>query len=127
MTTDRVHPLRLWIVLLFAATGFACHPPLTDDQVVGESGYVLFNAIGEYRDTRGDLEPLLERAAERLGTSAFTVTRGQHGCVVKGAGERPVAVPSFTPRIVDRVGAGDALFAITSMAAKLGAPTGRMR
>jgi len=75
----------------------------------------------EFRDTRGDLSPMMESVAERLGTRAFVVTRGQNGCLVRARDGAVLRVPSFTPRIIDRVGAGDALFAITSMAAKLGA------
>ena len=75
----------------------------------------------EFRDTRGELSPMMETVAERLGTRAFIVTRGQNGCLVRAGDGAVLRVPSFTPRIIDRVGAGDALFAITSMAARLGA------
>lgn len=75
----------------------------------------------EFRDMRGALEPMMESVASRLGTRAFVVTRGQNGCLVRAREGAPVRVPSFTPRIIDRVGAGDALFAITSLAARLDA------
>jgi bifunctional ADP-heptose synthase (sugar kinase/adenylyltransferase) len=76
----------------------------------------------EYRDMRGMLAPMMKTTAERLGARALTVTRGQKGCLVRGSDGDVVEIPSFTPRIIDRVGAGDALFAITSMAACLDAP-----
>ncbi|MFT5285778.1 MAG: bifunctional ADP-heptose synthase (sugar kinase/adenylyltransferase) [Planctomycetota bacterium] len=76
----------------------------------------------EFRDPRGDLSPMLESVSERLRTRAFVVTRGQNGCIVRAGDGSTFRVPSFTPRIVDRVGAGDALFAISSLAARLETP-----
>jgi bifunctional ADP-heptose synthase (sugar kinase/adenylyltransferase) len=76
----------------------------------------------ERRNPRGEVIEMITALAERMGTGNFMVTRGQKGCLVHQRGGRLVRVPSFTPKVVDRVGAGDALFSITSLAARLDAP-----
>ncbi len=68
---------------------------------------------------------LLDEFALRYPGSAFTITRGHNGSMTRLAGPEgsAVEVPSFSSRIVDRVGAGDAYFAITSLlAARRAAP-----
>ena len=50
------------------------------------------------------------------------ITRGQQGCVCYSKGEGFCEIPSFTNRIVDRIGAGDALLAVTSLCAAQAAP-----
>lgn len=73
----------------------------------------------EHRDMRGEVTEMITALAERMNTRNFMVTRGQKGCVIHERGGRLVPVPSFTPKIVDRVGAGDALFSVTSLATRL--------
>jgi len=71
-------------------------------------------------DTRvqnGDVRPIMEATVKRLGCSQFVVTRGRSGCAVSGKHESFVQVPAFAQNIVDRVGAGDAFFSVTSLAA----------
>jgi rfaE bifunctional protein kinase chain/domain/rfaE bifunctional protein nucleotidyltransferase chain/domain len=74
----------------------------------------------EARARNGTLRPIMERLANRLGTRQFVVTRGRNGCLVHNHREEFVAVPSFAQNVVDRVGAGDSLFAITALASALG-------
>jgi sugar/nucleoside kinase (ribokinase family) len=50
------------------------------------------------------------------------VTRGSRGCLGFDAGEGFVEVPAFATRVVDRVGAGDAFLAVTSLCAVQQAP-----
>ena len=56
-----------------------------------------------------------------LNGKQLIVTLGRSGCAVYKQGGIYLQVPSFAENVVDRVGAGDAFFAITSMAAALGA------
>ncbi len=68
---------------------------------------------------------LLEEFALRYPESAFTITRGHNGSMTRlvGPEQQPTEVPSFSNKIVDRVGAGDAYFALTSLlAARRAAP-----
>ncbi len=75
----------------------------------------------ETRDMRGELAPMLTSTGSRLGAANMIVTRGHRGCIVRSSDGELCSVPSFTPRVLDRVGAGDALFSITALAAYLGA------
>jgi sugar/nucleoside kinase (ribokinase family) len=67
------------------------------------------------RSREGDLEELTRAVAQELDCSRITVTRGSEGCLcfdrVHGFTEAPV----FSSHVVDRVGAGDAVFAVTSL------------
>jgi rfaE bifunctional protein nucleotidyltransferase chain/domain len=75
----------------------------------------------EKRETNGRLRPLMDETARKLSSKYFVVTRGRQGALVRGTNGTFVASPSLTSNVVDRIGAGDAFFAITSMAAVLGA------
>jgi rfaE bifunctional protein kinase chain/domain/rfaE bifunctional protein nucleotidyltransferase chain/domain len=76
----------------------------------------------EMRDTSSRLRPMMDVLAQKLDTSQLVVTRGKKGCYVRGSSVEFVAVPSFATRVVDRVGAGDAFFSVTALAAALKAP-----
>lgn len=76
----------------------------------------------EMRSVTGKLLPMVKQLAEKLNTRQFIVTRGRRGCMVWSEGEGLVEVPSFATRTVDRVGAGDAFFSVTSMASAMGVP-----
>ena len=60
--------------------------------------------------------------ANRLAAQRMLITRGRQGCLCYHANEGVFSVPSFTNRIVDRIGAGDALLAVTSLCAAQAAP-----
>lgn len=74
------------------------------------------------RSLTGDLRPLTEQIARRLGARQFLVTRGSSGCIVFDRAEGFAQVPAFAIRVVDRVGAGDAVLALTAPCATLGVP-----
>lgn len=76
----------------------------------------------ESRDRRGDLAPMLQHLAERLNCPRVMVTRGSRGCMGYSAETGIAEVPAFATKVVDRVGAGDAVFAITSLLAAQNVP-----
>lgn len=76
----------------------------------------------ETRTLNGDLKPLIEQIANKMMCRQFVVTRGRKGALVRDATGDFIEIPSFAQNIVDRVGAGDAFFAITSLAAALSTP-----
>jgi sugar/nucleoside kinase (ribokinase family) len=76
----------------------------------------------EMRDLRGDLFPMMEHVGSRLGSRFLVVTRGKKGCIVRTGDRGYVGVPAFAQKVVDRIGAGDAFFAISALAAYLDAP-----
>jgi bifunctional ADP-heptose synthase (sugar kinase/adenylyltransferase) len=68
------------------------------------------------RDLEGDIRGLIERAAARVGATGFTITRGRDGTLLYRPGEGFFASPSLAGEVVERVGAGDAVLALTSLA-----------
>jgi rfaE bifunctional protein nucleotidyltransferase chain/domain len=74
------------------------------------------------RTRQQDLRHLMAMVADKLGCSRATVTRGQQGCLCYHREAGFFEVPAFTSHIVDRVGAGDAVFAVTAMCVVQDAP-----
>ena len=72
------------------------------------------------RDQRTDVQALMHAASNRFG-GTLLVTRGEHGCIIVGAGGYREA-PALTDKTVDRVGAGDAVFAVTACCQAVGMP-----
>jgi bifunctional ADP-heptose synthase (sugar kinase/adenylyltransferase) len=73
-----------------------------------------------FGDRNAQAGRIIESLSERLGTSAFTMTRGTAGATVSGTSGR-VDVPVFSHEVIDTVGAGDAFFALTAPCARLDA------
>lgn len=70
----------------------------------------------EMRNLTGNLRPMMDNIAKRLGCRKIIVTRGKKGCLVRGEGGNFVEVPAFAIKVVDRVGAGDAFLSVTALA-----------
>ena len=71
----------------------------------------------ETRDLRSSIRPMMDRVAKKLSCPLFVVTRGRSGCLIRGGERKFVAVPAFAHKTIDRVGAGDAFFSVTALAA----------
>lgn len=65
------------------------------------------------RDKYGRIPDLAAGVKKQLGADVFLVSRGSAGSVVLAA-DRWHDAPALARKVVDRVGAGDALFAVTS-------------
>ncbi len=65
---------------------------------------------------------MTERLARQLQCQKMVTTLGRRGCLVYGKNEDLLAMPALARNVVDRVGAGDALFAVSSLAARLETP-----
>ena len=74
------------------------------------------------RSRKKNLKEMTLAAAEKLGCPRVTVTRGKLGCYSYGKKDGIFDIPAFTSHIVDRVGAGDAVFAVTSLCVAQNAP-----
>ncbi len=74
------------------------------------------------RDTQSELGDLIRMAAVRMGTRAFCVTRGKKGTIYYRQGEEILQCPSLAREVVERVGAGDAVLALTSLGAACDLP-----
>ena len=98
-----------------------------------------FNAISRYRradyvclatheisiETRmrhGDWRNLLLEVTQRIDCANFTVTLGKAGSLHYEHGVGFAEVPAFATQVVDRVGAGDAVIALTSLLVHQQAP-----
>ena len=76
----------------------------------------------ETRNPSGDLQAIVEHVAEDLSCPRVLVTRGAKGNLCYSSKEGFFSVPGLSTKTVDRVGAGDAVFAIGSLCAALDAP-----
>ncbi len=74
------------------------------------------------RSRTGDLKELIKDLATKLSCDKIMITRGTNGSMVYTKNEGFIACPAFAIKIVDRVGAGDAVLSITSMLAAINAP-----
>jgi len=73
------------------------------------------------RDREGPLPGLLEELSGLLGTRATLVTRGKSGALLHTTAGTDEC-PSLAFRVVDRMGAGDAVFAVASLCVAAGVP-----
>ena len=74
------------------------------------------------QDKFGGLEELMVQVGRDLKCGRVVVTRGHRGSLSYEGGDRFCAVPVFSKEVVDRIGAGDAYFAITSPCVAAGYP-----
>ena len=74
------------------------------------------------RNRSGDLAPLLRQVSQRLQACKSAVTTGSKGCLCYDPAVGLALAPSLAIRVVDRFGAGEAFFAVTSLCAAVGAP-----
>lgn len=76
----------------------------------------------EVRSRRRETAGIMEEVAGRLGCDTLLVTRGQVGNLLWSAKEGFSTSPSLSNRILDRVGAGDAVFSAATVCVAQGAP-----
>ena len=77
----------------------------------------------DHRNKVENLRPLIEDVAKRLSSSTVMVTRGSEGTLLYQEAEGFSECPAFAIKVVDRIGAGDAVLSITSLGAAAGLPT----
>ncbi|MDM8542413.1 PfkB family carbohydrate kinase [Desulfococcaceae bacterium HSG9] len=73
----------------------------------------------EMRDTKGQINPMVEKISDLMCCDCFVLTRGKRGCVIKSKDGPIIEVPAFAQTVVDRIGAGDAFLSVTALAAFL--------
>jgi rfaE bifunctional protein nucleotidyltransferase chain/domain len=76
----------------------------------------------EARQRQKDLYRIVEQAARRLNASRALITRGQQGVLCWGADEGFTIVPALASHFNDRLSAGDAVLAVSSLCVPQGAP-----
>lgn len=75
----------------------------------------------EYRNRSLPISDMMSDLRRRLGARRVLVTEGRRGCSVL-TGDDFQRAPSFASNVIDRVGAGDALFSVAALAAYLDFP-----
>jgi rfaE bifunctional protein kinase chain/domain len=87
-----------------------------------------FVSIGEpevrldARKVSADLQELASHLARKVSSRSFLVTRGSTGCLIYDRDKGFFHVPAFSIRVVDRVGAGDAVLGIAAPCVALNIP-----
>jgi rfaE bifunctional protein kinase chain/domain len=76
----------------------------------------------DQRDRGGDLRSLVKRLADRMRCRLVMVTQGKHGSLLYDGTKGFFSCPAFAVKVVDRVGAGDSVLAISSLCAAKGLP-----
>jgi rfaE bifunctional protein kinase chain/domain/rfaE bifunctional protein nucleotidyltransferase chain/domain len=76
----------------------------------------------EARQRKEDLRQIVEQVAAKLGCRRVMITRGQRGMLCYAKDEGFIEMPALADHFTDRVGAGDAVFAITSLCVAQKAP-----
>lgn len=69
----------------------------------------------DQRRRSGSLEPLVEHLSERMSNASVMVTRGKTGTLLYRPGHGFCQSPALALNVVDRVGAGDSVLAISSL------------
>lgn len=72
------------------------------------------------RDLRADLHALLEITAERMGARAVMATQGKSGTSLFTHGRGVFRCPALATTVLERIGAGDAVLALSSVAVAAG-------
>lgn len=76
----------------------------------------------ETRQRSGNDRDKVLSLANHITCPRFTVTRGKSGTIHYDISKGFFEAPALATQVVDRVGAGDAVFAVTSLLVKAGAP-----
>ena len=91
-----------------------------------QCGYIVIDgpeARLAVRDKFGSFESIInEKLPAQVRSNIYGITLGQEGFLVRDKNGENFKMPAFASKVVDRVGAGDAVFAATSPLAALGAP-----
>lgn len=75
----------------------------------------------EHRSRKGDLRTMVQGLAKKMSASKIMVTRGKTGTLMYDK-QQFSDCPAFATKVVDRIGAGDAVLALTSLCAAVDAP-----
>ncbi len=67
------------------------------------------------RNRMDDLKTLMADVSRRLNCPTVMITRGKMGTILYRDGQGFYECPAFAQKVVDRIGAGDAVFALTTL------------
>ena len=75
----------------------------------------------DYRDHNNNIENLTKSLSKRINAEVIVITQGNEGSLVYDNNDF-INCPAFADKVVDRIGAGDTLLAITSLCFAVGMP-----
>lgn len=73
------------------------------------------------KNRRGDVRTIMAEIVSIMNGQAMLVTQGSAGAILHAPDQGFVEVPALATRVVDRVGAGDAVLSVSSLCVALGA------
>lgn len=76
----------------------------------------------EIRNRHTDIRDIVKKVSADLSCDRMMITQGQDGALCYDKAEGFFKVPAFTKHVVDRIGAGDAVLAISAACVAQGAP-----
>ncbi|WP_320040107.1 PfkB family carbohydrate kinase [uncultured Desulfobacter sp.] len=76
----------------------------------------------ETRCRNGDIKKLMGNASEHLQCPKLLITKGKEGCICYDQHTGFHRIPAFTGKIVDRIGSGDTMLALSSLCVAQKAP-----
>jgi rfaE bifunctional protein kinase chain/domain/rfaE bifunctional protein nucleotidyltransferase chain/domain len=76
----------------------------------------------ELRDRSPDYNKIVPEIMKQMNSKVAVLTLGAEGLLVFGKQSESAHIPAFASKVVDKVGAGDAVLSISSLLAKVGAP-----
>jgi rfaE bifunctional protein kinase chain/domain/rfaE bifunctional protein nucleotidyltransferase chain/domain len=76
----------------------------------------------EERTRDGDLKTKIRNVSKKMSCNKLLVTKGRYGNICYDSSEGFAEVPAFAQKVVDRMGAGDAVISITSLCVASDAP-----
>jgi bifunctional ADP-heptose synthase (sugar kinase/adenylyltransferase) len=77
----------------------------------------------EMRDKVGNIEKLSLKLIKDLKVNRLTVTRGKNGAILIEKNGKTVSSPAFANKVIDKVGAGDAMLVVISLCMKMKMPS----
>jgi len=77
----------------------------------------------EMRDKVGNIEKLSLKLIKDLKVNKLTVTRGKNGAILIEKNGKTVSSPAFANKVIDKVGAGDAMLVVISLCMKMKMPS----
>lgn len=88
--------------------------------------YISLNIIElnlEERTNPGDIKSKILNVADRISANKVLITEGKYGTILYDQNDGFIRTPAFAGKVIDRIGAGDAIISITAGLAYLNAPS----
>ena len=96
--------------------------PISRYKKVNYTSFASHEISIEARKRSGDIKELIKQISSQLSCELITVTRGKDGSISYNDKEGFIESPALSNQVIDRMGAGDSVLAITALCAAQKAP-----